>query len=154
MPYYQTKIERNADGSSSSLSFVSEGPAAKHLGRMNFRAFQYLHIKTNIPMGAHMLFFTASGYMYNNGNIFGVLGCYPFTNVDGILNIFVNNLGGTTIETAYKSTDNFTCLRFNRGSTEYTEGRFDLLLSGHSNANYEPFVITNWTLTNTASAQY
>lgn len=154
MPYYQTKIERNSDGSSSSSSFISEGAAAKHLGRMNFREFQYLHVKTNIPMNTHMLFFTASGFMYNNGNISGILGCYPYNNASGILSIYVNNLGSTTIETAYKSTDNFTCLRFNRGSTGYTEGRFDLLLSGHDKANYESFAITNWTLTNNSAAQY
>lgn len=153
MPYYQTKTYRSAAGASATDSYISEYVAGKHLGRMQFRAYQYLHVKTNIYCDSFMVFFTATGYMYNNGNIHSTIGCYPYAG-NLILNIHVNNTGNTIIDTAYPSSDNYCCLRFNRGSSGYTEGVFDLILSGHNKADYESFVITNWTLTNSASNQY
>jgi len=152
MPYYQTKTYRSSGGASSNDSYISEYVAGKHLGRMQFRAYQYLHVKTNIPCQSYMLFFTATGYIYGNGNIHSTIGCYPYNNT--IINIFANNNANASIDTAYASSDYYCCLRFNRGSTGYTEGVFDLILSGHNKSDYESFGITNWTLTNSASNQY
>jgi hypothetical protein len=116
----------------------------KHIGRFQFRGFtaggqlggQYLHIKFNQPMSSNMMFFRAEGYLYNNRNIWARAGCYPYGPSNSILNIHINNSGFSTLEAMYRSSDGFLVLRFNRNSTGYSEGVFDLWLSGHGDGSY------------------
>jgi hypothetical protein len=122
----------------------------KHVGRFQFRGFtaggqlggQYLHIKFNQPMSSNMMFFRAEGYLYGSRNIWARAGCYPYGPSNSILNIHINNSGFSTLEAMYRSSDNFLVLRFNRQSTGYSEGVFDLWVSGHGNSSYAGIDIT------------
>ena len=116
----------------------------KHLGRFELRGYtagaqaggQYLHVKTNQPMSSNMMFWRAEGYIYNRGNIWARAGCYPYAPSNSILALNINNSAPCTLDTMYRSSDGYLVVRFNRQSTGYNEGRFDLWLSGHGNGSY------------------
>lgn len=116
----------------------------KHLGRFELRGYtagnqaggQYLHVKVNQPMSSNMMFWRAEGYIYNRGNIWARAGCYPYAPSNSILALNINNSASCTIDTMYRSSDGYVVVRFNRQSTGYNEGRFDLWLSGHGNGSY------------------
>lgn len=119
----------------------------KHLGRFELRGYlnpgagidqpgQYLHVKLNQPMSSNMMFIRAEGYLYGTRNIWSRAGCYPYAPTNSVLNIHINNSGYSTIDTIYRASDGYMVIRFNRQSTGYSEGRFDLWLSGHGNGSY------------------
>lgn len=137
----------------------------KHLGRFQLRGYtagsqpggQYLHIRTNIPCTSYMTFWRAEGYLYGNGNIWSRAGCYPYNG--GVINIFTNNSGSSVIDTFYSSSqgggsNNRLCIRINRGGTGYSEGRFDLWCSGHSEGEYGFVDIERFVYTDSASNQF
>lgn len=136
----------------------------KHLGRFQLRGYtaggqpggQYLHIKTNIPCTSYMTFWRAEGYLYGNGNIFARGGAYPYNGT--VINTFINNSGNSLFDAFYASSEggggnNRLCLRFNRQSTGYSEGRFDLWISGHSAGEYD-FSVIGFVYTDSASNQF
>ena len=116
----------------------------KHLGRFELRGYtagnqaggRYLHVKVNQPMSSNMMFWRAEGYLYNRGNIWARAGCYPYAPSNSILSLYINNSANSTISTMYRASDGYLVIRFDRNSTGYSEGRFDLWLSGHGNSSY------------------
>lgn len=146
-------------------SGTSGGWPHKHLGRFQLRGYtagsqpggQYLHIRTNIPCTSYMTFWRAEGYLYNNGNIWSRAGCYPYN--DTVINIFINNSGSSLIDGFYASSqggggNNRLCIRLNRQGTGYSEGRFDLWCSGHSDGDYGYVDVERFVYTDSASNQF
>lgn len=156
-------ISRNATVSTNSAMF-GQWPQ-KHLGRYELRGYtaggqaggQYLHLRTTIPCGSNMTFIRAEGYLYNNANIWGRAGFYPYNGT--VINIHINNSGSSLIDGIYPSnggggSNNKACIRFNRNSTGYSEGRFDLWLSGHSDGQYAGYEVDGIVYTDSNSNQF
>lgn len=155
----------NGESDYSNITATNGDWPQKHLGRFQLRGYtagsqpggQYLHIRTNIPCTSYMTFWRAEGYLYNNGNIWTRAGCYPYNG--GVINIFTNNSGSSVIDTFYGSSQgggasNRLCIRINRGGTGYSEGRFDLWVSGHSEGEYGFVDIERFVYTDSSSNQF
>lgn len=137
----------------------------KHMGKWELRGYtaggqaggQYLHIKTNVPCGSVMTFWRAEGYLYGNANMWSRAGAYPYNGT--VINIHINNSGSSTIDGIYASSNgggsnNKMCMRFNRNSTGYSEGWFDLWMSGFNKNNYESYEVTDAVYTDSSSNQF
>ena len=93
----------------------------KNLGMFQFRAgSQYLHIRTNLTSDGLMLQALCQGYLYNNGNSFGIMGLYTYQG--GIINTHIQNMGNYGFHGCYRGSGGNLCLRLGRGDSGYTEG--------------------------------
>lgn len=135
------------------------------LGQFQFRAYQYLHVELNEPYNSGwMNYFEMQGYLYGSGVGFGAYGYYPYGSSGGPINqkyATINNSGANTGSGAAPRCDyiwvtgnNKVWLRFNRGSTGYTEGQIDITYSAHGNITTYGWTVSQWTLNNSSSCPW
>lgn len=97
----------------------------KNLGMYQFRAgSNYLHIKTNLTSDNIMFQSLAHGYLYNNGNCWGIHGGYTYQG--GIINQSTQTQGNYGFSGTYRGSGGNLCFRLVRADTGYTEGYITL----------------------------
>lgn len=131
-----------------------KGTGLVHLGSFTHRAGnRYLDIKTNNASGSLMFMFHVWGYLYNSANINTWIGGYSYTN-NSILNLYTQNLGNCTA-TAYRtSTNNFLCLKIDRGSNGYSEGKVNVFFHAWGASEMAGTIVTSYAQNDSASNFY
>ena len=110
----------------------SSMPMRHHVGEFTFRAGnRYLDIKTDLATQSAMLSFYYWGFLYNSGDLFGSAGTYAY-NGTSFINTYIRNTGSTTLSSIYKTgSPHYLCLKFDRGSDGYSEGKVNLFMIDH-----------------------
>jgi hypothetical protein len=131
----------------------SSMPMRHHVGEFTFRAGnRYLDIKTDLATESAMLSIYYWGYLYNSGDLYGSAGTYAYQGTS-FLNTYIRNSGSTTFSSFYKTgAPYYVCLKFDRGSDGYSEGKINLFMIDHG-LGIAPGVL-GYAENNSASAYY
>jgi len=142
-----------SDSTSTNIWGRSTMPFMHHVGEFTFRAGnRYLDIKTDLATETAMLSFYYWGYLYNSGDLFGSAGTYAYTGTS-FLNTYIRNTGSTTLSSFYKTgSPYYLCLKFDRGSDGYSEGKVNLFMIDQG-LGIAPGVL-GYAQNNSASAYY
>jgi hypothetical protein len=93
------------------------------------------------------------GYLYNSANMNTYIGGYSYTG-NSILNLYTQNLANCTA-TAYRtSTNNYLCLKLDRGNNGYSEGKVNVFFHAWSQGEMENLVVTSYAQNDSASNYY
>lgn len=131
-----------------------KGTGWVHIGSFTHRAGnRYLDIKTNNNSGSLMFMFHIYGYLYNSANINTYIGGYSYTG-SSILNNYVQNLGNATATTYRTSTNNYLCIRIDRGSNGYSEGKLNVFFHAWNAGEMTNMVVTSYAQNDGASVYY
>jgi hypothetical protein len=142
------------DSTSPNSFATSTMPMMQHIGEFTLRSGnRYLDIKTNLITTNAMLSFYYWGYLYNNATCFGHAGCYPYDGTT-IINKYIYNTGATILTNIYKMAAPYNlCLKFDRGNSEYSEGKINVFISIHG-LNLARVDVTSFIENNTAGQYY
>ena len=133
--YYSSSSNR--DSLNSLQPFA--GTESNFMGWYTMRAYnQYLDVEFNIGYGI-MWFAQAYGYLYSSGQVAGsMISGYNYTN-NQILNKFSFTQGNRGWYGSYRNSAGNLCLKFDRGSNGYSEGKLAIFLGtqGPTNQDYK-----------------
>jgi len=142
------------DSTSPNSFATSTMPMMQHIGEFTLRdGNRYLDIKTNLITGSAMLSFYYWGYLYNSATCFGHAGCYPYDGTT-IINKYMYNTGATILTNIYKmAAPHNLCLKFDRGGSDYSEGKINVFISVHG-LSLARVDVTSFAQNNTAGQYY
>jgi hypothetical protein len=123
-----------------------------HIGSFTHRdGSRYLDIKLN--QGASMFMFHIYGYLYNSANINTWIGGYSYTG-NSILNLYTQNLGNCSATVYRTATNNYLCVKIDRGNSGYSEGKVNVFYHAWSQGEMEGMAVTSYAQNNTAGNYY
>jgi hypothetical protein len=133
--YYSSSTNR--DSLNSLQPFA--GTESNFMGWYTMRAYnQYLDVEFNIGYGI-MWFAQAYGYLYSSGQVAGsMISGYNYTN-NSIINKFSYTAANRGWYGSYRNSAGNLCLKFDRGTNGYSEGRLAIFLGtqGPTNQDYK-----------------
>jgi len=101
---------------------------------------RYVDVKTNIADNHVMFHCMVHGYLYGNGLMYSLIGGYTYSS-NTILNKYTHNLGHGYV-TSYRSSGGHLCLKIDRGTNGYTEGRVSISYNDHGHNKQGDIVIS------------
>jgi len=123
-----------------------------HIGSFTHRAGnRYLDIKLN--QGGSMFMFHIYGYLYNSANINTWIGGYSYLN-NSILNLYTQNLGNCSATVYRTTTNNYLCVKIDRGNNGYSEGKVNVFYHAWSQGEMEGMAVTSYAQNDSASNYY
>lgn len=160
MPIKLQTTRYNYSGGPSNEFDVHDPKPMYMLGNFQFRTYRYLHIELNEPYNsAVMNYMEYSGYMYNDGVVFGCAGWYNYGPSGGPIQIKYNkfgagNIGSYGLTNIGITSNNKTWLRFDRNNTGYTEGGIIIFMSEQNPPNFRRRSVSQRTLNNSSSSPF
>ena len=115
------------------------GTESNFMGWYTMRAYnRYLDVEFNVGYGI-MWFAQAYGYLYSSGQVAGsMISGYNYTN-NSIINKYSYTAANRGWYGSYRNSDGNLCLKFDRGSNGYSEGKLAIFLGtqGPTNQDYK-----------------
>lgn len=153
--YRQLKFEGSGDTTTPAEDAYRyfNGFNFKNIGMYQFRGgSQYLHLRTNLT-GENIMFQSfVHGYLYNNGNCWGIHGGYTYQG--SIINQFTQTQGNYGFSGSYRGSGGNLCLRFVRGDSGYTEGYVTVYFHSFDTATQNACSVISYAQNNTSGSTF
>jgi hypothetical protein len=154
LPVGFTTFDSDFDAMEGYAPVLFAGFDYKLIGYFPFRdGARYLDIKTNISGNNIMHQFMAHGYLYGHGNIFAMRGGYVYEG-DVINEPNTSMTGANQIVDIYLASDGALCVKLDKTSSSYTEGRVAVYFHAHDKAVQNSIFVTRYRQNNVSGAVY